>query len=231
MVSVVVPAYNEEDVIEQCITSIVQNAPGEQEWEIIVVDDGSRDRTPEILATLCTRFPNLRVVTHRVNKNLGSALRSGIENARGDIIVTMDSDLTHPPELIWPMIESLTSFDVCVASRFIPGGGMRNVPSHRVLISTFANTMFRLLFGSTVWDNTGGFKAYRADVLKSITLDETGFAVQLEIMTKLLRKKARFVELPFLLMNRELGTSKLRYMRAIPKYLKRVLHLLIIRWL
>ncbi len=231
MVSVVVPAYNEEDVIEQCVTSIVRNVPADQEWEIIVVDDGSRDRTPLILSTLSTRFPNLRVITHPENRNLGGALQTGIANARGDVIVTMDSDLTHPPELIAPMIDSLKPFDVCVASRFVPGGGMENVPPHRVLISKFANTMYRWLFHSSVRDNTGGFKAYRADILKSISIDETGFAVQIEIMTKLLRKKARLVEIPFLLVNRELGESKLRYMRAIPKYLKRVLHLLAIRWL
>ncbi len=134
------------------------------------------------------------------------------------------------------MIESLTSFDVCVASRFIRGGGMRKVPSHRVLISTFANTMFRLLFGSTVWDNTGGFKAYRADVLKSITLDETGFAVQLEIMTKLLpRPKCSLCGNDFPFMNDEGLSTALteglcsecwymaRRMRDNPDYAKEML--------
>jgi dolichol-phosphate mannosyltransferase len=138
--------------------------------------------------------------------------------------------MTHPPELMAEMLKALRHSDVCVASRFIRGGGMLNVPLHRVIISRLANILYQILFLSPVKDNTSGYKAYRAAFLRSIEIEEKGFAVQLEIVTKLLRKKARFTEIPFVLANRELGTSKLRYLKAIPHYISRVIRLLFIRW-
>jgi dolichol-phosphate mannosyltransferase len=143
----------------------------------------------------------------------------------------MDADMTHPPHLMREMVDALRNCDVCVASRFVGNGGMVNVPWYRVLISRFANVVYQILFLSPVKDNTTGYKAYRSGVIKSVDIQETGFAVQLEIMTKLLKKNARFAEIPFELINRKLGTSKLRYLKAIPHYLRHVLHLLSIRWL
>jgi dolichol-phosphate mannosyltransferase len=231
MITVVVPAYNEEEVIKKLIEDLEEKISVKQALEILVVDDGSTDRTGEILDQLSRLYQNLRVIHHRVNQSLGGALRTGIRAANGDIIVTLDADMTHPPELMAKMVEALRDNDVCVASRFVRGGGMVNVPHYRVVISRLANIIYRFLFHSPIADNTSGYKAYRAELLKSIEIEEPGFAVQLEIVTKLLRRKARFVEVPFLLTNRKLGRSKLRYFRAIPHYVKRVMHLLLVRWL
>jgi dolichol-phosphate mannosyltransferase len=107
---------------------------------------------------------------------------------------------------------------------------MLDVPLYRVLISRLANVLYQILFLSPVKDNTSGYKAYRAPLLRSIKIEETGFAVQLEIVTKLLRKRATFKEIPFVLTNRELGKSKLRYFRVIPHYVSRVTRLLFTRW-
>lgn len=129
------------------------------------------------------------------------------------------------------MVNSLDRYDACVASRFISARGMKDAPLHRILIGKFANSFSCCLIRSPVRNNTGGFRACPADIVRAMAIQEIGFAVQLEIMTKLLRKKAHFTEIPFLLVNREIGTSKLRYIKTIPKYLKRVLHLLAIQWL
>jgi dolichol-phosphate mannosyltransferase len=231
MITLVIPAYNEQEVIKKLIEGLQKGISIGQAWEILAVDDGSNDDTGKILDALTHEYPNLRVIHHKVNQNLGGALRSGIENARGEIIVTSDADMTHPPELMAEMVHALSHYDVCVASRFVRGGGMLNVPLYRVLISRLANILYQILFLSPVKDNTSGYKAYKAPLLRSIKIEETGFAVQLEIVTKLLKKKATFKEIPFVLTNRELGKSKLRYFEAIPHYVSRVTRLLLTRWI
>jgi dolichol-phosphate mannosyltransferase len=230
MITVVIPAYNEEEVIKKLIDDLEEKVSVNQELEILAVDDGSTDHTGGILDRLSLEYRNLRVIHHRVNQNLGGALRTGIHEASGDLIVTLDADMTHPPELMAKMVETLRDYDVCVASRFVRGGGMVNVPRHRVVISQFANILYQFLFRSPIKDNTTGYKAYRAELIRSIEIEEPGFAVQLEIMTKLLRKRVRFNEVPFLLTNRKLGSSKLRYLSAIPHYVKRVMLLFLVRW-
>jgi len=230
MITLVIPAYNEQEVIEKLIDGLEKEISLDQPWEILAVDDGSDDDTGKILDGLAHQFQNLRVIHHKVNQNLGGALQSGIKGARGDIIITSDADMTHPPELMAEMVRALRHSDVCVASRFVRGGGMLNVPLYRVFISRLANILYQILFLSPVKDNTSGYKAYRAPLIKSIEIEETGFAVQLEIMTKLLRKRAKFKEIPFVLANRELGRSKLRYLKAIPHYVSRVTRLFFIRW-
>lgn len=230
MITVVIPAYNEEEVIKKLIEDLEEKISVNQALEILVVNDGSTDHTGEILNQLSRRYKNLRVIHHQVNQSLGGALRTGIHAASGDIIVTLDADMTHPPELMAKMAETLRDYDVCVASRFVQGGGMVNVPRYRVVISRIANTVYRFLFHSPIRDNTTGYKAYRAELIKSIEIEELGFAVQLEIVAKLLRKRAKFNEVPFLLTNRKLGSSKLRYLSAIPHYVKRVMLLFLVRW-
>lgn len=230
MISLLAPAYNEEDVIREFVASLLAGLALREDWELVVVNDGSTDKTAEILGELSRTCPNLIVVTHEKNRNLGGALKSGFAAARGRVIVTMDADKTHPPALIAVMVESLNDTDVCIASRYVPGGGMEGVPFHRRLLSRLANALYRFAFRSPVQDNTGGFRAYRAEAVKDIVIEETGFVVQLEIITKLLMRNARFKEVPFVLGNRDLGFSKLNYLKTIPVYIRQVLRLLVLRW-
>lgn len=229
MISLLAPAYNEEDVIREFVASLM-GLSLQEDWELVIVNDGSTDKTGAILSELSGTCPNLRVVTHKKNKNLGGALKSGFAVARGRAIVTMDADMTHPPALIGHMVAQLQDNDVCIASRYVTGGGMKGVPLHRRFMSRLANILYRLLFLSPVWDNTGGFRAYRAQAIRDFVIEERGFVVQLEIMTKLLKRKARFKEIPFVLKNRDLGFSKLNYLQTLPVYVGRVWRLLALRW-
>ena len=107
---------------------------------------------------------------------------------------------------------------------------MKNVPYWRVLLSVMANRLFSLLFGTPIRDLTAGFKAYKTKLLKDIPITKKGFEVQLEIMVKLIKKKARFIEIPLVLSNREIGQSKFRLMRSMTKYISTILELLYYRW-
>jgi dolichol-phosphate mannosyltransferase len=169
------------------------------------------------------------VVTHEQNQGLGCALRTGFRSAKGRIIVTMDADLTHPPELIGPMVEACT-VDMVVASRYVRGGGMANVPWWRVWLSQMANGVFRLLFATRLRDITAGFKAYRVEILQDLDVAARGFEVQLEITVRLLKRGVSFRELPYVLKNRELGASKMCYLRLIPTYLTTLVELFRYRW-
>ncbi len=231
MITILIPAYNEEGVIEKCILQIVKDVDIKEGYELLVVNDGSKDKTLDILTNLSKKYKQLKIINHPVNKGLGGALRTGFKNAKGRIIITMDSDLTHPPVLINKLVEEMTpDVDVVLASRYVKGGGMKNVPWYRVMISVAANKFFGIILGTSVKDITAGFKAYRADVIKSIKTKERNFEVQLEIMVRLIKKKTRFKEIPLMLVNREIGESKFNLFKAVPKYALNIIKLFFVRW-
>lgn len=200
-------------------------------YEILVVNDGSTDNTLSILKKLKNRYPTLRVVSHKKNKGLGMALYTGFQHAKGSIIVTTDADLTHPPEMIGKLVDKIRQgFDFCVGSRYVRGGGMINVPFWRILLSKFSNLFFQLIFGCAVRDMTSGLRAYKSECIKKIRVEDSSFAVQLEIIVKILKLKAKMTEIPFVLKNRELGTSKFDFLKMGPVYFFNTLRLFIHRW-
>src|SRR5260370_22714480 len=130
-VTLLAPAYNEEAVLEQFGTVALTQL--HDDWELLVVDDGSVDRTREIAERFAKSDQRVRVVAHPENRGLGAALATGFAHARGDIVVTLDSDLSHPFDLLPAMLVELADADVVYASRFVPGGSMVDVPWWRVV--------------------------------------------------------------------------------------------------
>jgi dolichol-phosphate mannosyltransferase len=228
VVSLVVPVYNEEAVLDRFGSEVFDHV--EPDWEIVFVDDGSVDRTPEILAAIAAAHPNTRVTCHSHNRGIGAALRTGVREARGDIVVTMDSDLSHPFDVMRTLVDACGEFDAAYGSRLVAGGGMVGVPWFRRFISHAGNTVFRLLFWSRISDLTTGLRAYRSAVVRDLPLIEEGFAIQLEISVHLLARGATVTELPLVLENRAAGESKMKYLRLLPQYLAATLRLLVVRW-
>ena len=229
MISIVVPAYNEEDVLPDFLEEIAKLTDKESNIELLVVNDGSQDKTPKILDDAKEKYPFLRVITHEVNKGLGAALATGFKNAKGDIIVTLDSDLTHPPLFIQELIKQKDVYDCCIASRYVRDGGMKDVPQHRIWLSIFANTIFSIFYAIPVKDITSGFKVYNAGMLRDMEIKSKSFKVQLEIMVNLAKQGATFKEVPLVLVNRTKGASKFS-IRVIPKYLSTGMRLFLVRW-
>lgn len=229
MISIVVPAYNEQEVLSDFLEEVAKLANRESNIEVVVVDDGSSDNTATILEDAKKKYPFLRVITHEVNKGLGAALATGFKNATGDIIVTLDSDLTHPPLFIQELIRQKGAYDCCIASRYVPGGGMKDVPRYRIWLSIFANTIFSMLYAIPVKDITSGFKVYKAALLRDMEINSKSFSVQLEIMVRLAKKGATCKEVPFVLVNRVKGESKFSF-KVIPKYLVVGIKLCLVRW-
>ncbi|MFV2001022.1 MAG: glycosyltransferase [Acidimicrobiia bacterium] len=228
-VTVLAPAYNEEESIERFVSAVADRL--EDGWEIVVVDDGSSDTTPERLSELSARYPALRVITHAHNRGIGAALATGFVAIGDGVIVTMDADLSHPLDLLGALVEGCASADACFGSRFVPGGGMVGVPLWRRAVSKVANVILRTLYGSTVRDLTTGYRAYRAGVVHDLDLIGSGFETQLEITIRLLAAGRTIHEVPLMLKNRVGGESKMRYVRLIPAYASMTFRLFGLRWL
>jgi dolichol-phosphate mannosyltransferase len=215
-VAVVLPAFNEQGNLTPLITALSETAARDRlSLRVIVVDDGSTDRTGEELAGLQRRVPSLTVVPHGVNRGLARALRTGIATACSngcDAAVFMDSDLSHRPEDIRQLIAALDAgADVALGSRFVPGGGMAGVPLWRVLISRAGNIFGRVVLGLPIRDLTTGYRAVRRAVLETVALGEDGFTIQLESVVKAVAAGFTVVEVPIVVGTRRHGTSHMRY--------------------
>lgn len=237
-VLIALPAYNEEESLPKLLTRIGETfADLPIDYEIIVVDDGSRDQTAQISEQLGTQLP-IRVVRHEVNQGLGATIRDGLRTAvesseEHDIIVTLDADNTHPPELIPRMLEMIREgHDIVIASRFQRGARVVGVPFNRVLMSLIARLLFTVLFPiKGVRDYTCGFRAYRAGVLGRAFekygekfVSESGFSCMVDVLLKLRDKELLMGEVPLLLRyDHKGGVSKMRVLRTIWKSLNLIL--------
>lgn len=209
----VLPAYNEEADLGRLLESI-DEAMTEAflPYAVIVVDDGSRDRTPQIVEHYARKMP-LTLAVHEINKGLGATIRDGLVLAataasERDIIVTMDADETHCPGLILRMVRMIREgHDVVVASRYQPGARVFGLPFHRRLLSFGASLLFRIFFPTQgIRDFTSGYRAYRASVLRKALarygqqfIEADGFQCMVDILLKLRNLEIVFGEVPMLL--------------------------------
>jgi dolichol-phosphate mannosyltransferase len=215
MIFVLLPAYNEEASLPSLLPKLrtVLHAQGEP-YRIIVCNDGSRDRTREMLEDMRADYP-LEVITHKINRGLGETSRDLFERVAevaqdGDVIVRMDCDDTHEPEFIPSLVRKVREgHDVVIASRFAPGGGQMGVSGYRAFISRCANLFMKIFFPiKGLKEYSCGFRAYRAETIKQaiayygnnfIQLKGLGFTCTLEKLVKLKLMGARFAEAPFVL--------------------------------
>ena len=202
-------------------------------YEVVVVDDGSRDGTLRVLEDFAARMP-LRIVRHAANLGLGPTLRDGLRAASqaaapSDVVVAMDADNTHPAELIPPMARLIDQgHDLVIASRYRAGAQVEGVGRFRRLLSWGANGLFRAAFPIPgVKDYTCGFRAYRGGLLHQAwdrygddLVSETGFQCTAELLVKLARLKPVCTEVPITLRyDRKRGESKMRVGRTVVRTL------------
>ncbi len=142
-VSVVISAYNEEVVMDKTIQRVTQclEADFPRAWELILVNDGSQDRTGEIMDQAAVSQPRIQVIHHRRNYGQGRGLRNGFSRCRGKVVVTLDADLSYGPQYITRLYRALeeNQADIALASPYVKGGRVQNVPLYRYLISRMGN--------------------------------------------------------------------------------------------
>lgn len=213
LVAVVLPTYNESENIARLLTQLRNVLP---DARLFVVDDNSPDGTGDI-AERCAREMGGIEVLHRPGKQgLGSAYRQGFTHviAQGvDVVVSMDVDFSHDPLAIPAMLAAIESgSDAVIGSRYVSGGGSKNWPLHRRLLSRWGNLYTGAVLGVKVRDCTSGFRAYRSSALAAIAPETTkaeGYAFLSELVVRLSRRGLKISEVPILFIDRENGTSKM----------------------
>lgn len=219
MISVVIPAYNEEYTLGGVIrkTTLTMNNM-KMPYEIIVVDDGSSDCTKDV-AALC----EASVLSNGQNKGKGHALRIGFEHARGDIIVTMDSDGSHHPEEIPHLVKPLfDGIDITAGSRFL-GNGKHFTTRLNCLGNSLFNIAILILTGKRVTDSQTGFRAFKKDMLQHVRLESEGYDIETELTVKGLRNGFRFKEVPISCKRRKYDRSRLRILSDGMEILRAIL--------
>jgi glycosyltransferase involved in cell wall biosynthesis len=189
--SVVIPCYNEEATIDALI-NLVLDSP----WvaEIIVVDDGSKDRSREILATV--NDPKVRVVLHDVNKGKGAALRTGFQHVTSEFVIVQDADLEYDPSEYPLVLEPLLDdrADVVFGSRFLSGRPHRVLYFWHSLGNKFLTLMSNMFTDLNLTDMETCYKCFRREVIQSITIEEDRFGFEPEITAKLAKMRIRIFE-------------------------------------
>lgn len=215
MIIVLLPAFNEEASLPKIFPKLdVVLSNREEEYKVLVCNDGSSDRTGDVLKDMLGSYP-LEIITHKMNRGLGETSRDLFEHAAeiariGDVIVRLDCDDTHEPEFIPSLVSKIREGnDVVIASRFAPGGGQLGVSCYRAFISRCANLFMKFFFPiQGLREYSSGFRAYRAEkVIEAINfygndfiqLKGLGFTCTLEKLVKLKMIGARFSEAPFVL--------------------------------
>jgi len=233
MISVVVGLYNEGEVLPSFIKTFFRDIKLEENFELIMIDDGSVDNSKEIAFKFKKKYPQIRLISYHPNKGLGNALRTGFKHAKGRIIVTMDADLAHPPGYIRKLVDTVDKgYDVVIGSRYAKGGGIDEVPSLRYILSKLTNLITRIAIISNVRDMTNNFRAYNVRKLREINSRSNGFEVELELLVNLMRKKARIKEVPVrALLDREAGESTFSLLKDSIYYIIGLLRVIINRWI
>ncbi len=206
--SIIIPAYDEETTILEILDRVLEapSPKGVSEKEIIVVDDGSRDATRERLEQ--ARKRGITVLAHDQNRGKGAAIRTGLAHATGDIILIQDADLEYDPRdypaLLQPIIEGRVK--VAYGSRFL-GPRMAMFFWH-MLANKMLTLMTNILYDAILSDMETGYKAFRADVLKSIPLRSRRFDFEPEVTAKVLKRGHRIFEVPISYFGREYREGK-----------------------
>ncbi|MDE1870158.1 MAG: glycosyltransferase family 2 protein [Candidatus Micrarchaeota archaeon] len=205
-VSVVIPTWNEEGNIGRVIPAIKRVLSG-YSYEIIIVDRHSRDKT-------AAKAKSLGAIVLYDDIGKGSALLLGLSRARGEILISMDADLSNEPKELKLLIAGIeTGYDICMGSRFIIGGGSDDMPALRRFGNKVFILMVNLFFGSNYTDLCYGYRSFRRGAMQRLALSERGFGIETEINIKAIKRRLRVLEVPSMEKKRASGVGKLNTFR------------------
>lgn len=217
--SVIIPAHNEEDSIEEVIRSIERNVS--YEYEIVVVDDHSTDRTSDIVRRTALEYKNILLVENSDEPGFANALKTGFKSASSDIVIPVMADLCDDPCAINKMYEKANEgFDIVCGSRYTKGGKKIGGPLIKSFFSRFVGRSLHFLIGIPTQDISNSFKLYRRPVLENISIKSKGFEISAEIPLKAFFLGFRITEIPTTWVNRKKGESKFKVFRQGPSYIK-----------
>ena len=234
-VSIIVPCYNEEATIHYLKKKLwfaLKELRKEYDVELVFVDDGSRDRTFELLdkAFGSDRGSGVKVkiIRHKQNMNLGAALRTGIQHSTGDAICAIDADCSYDPIILKNMLKKLgPDADMVSAAALHPEGRLSaGIPGYRLFLSKSIVAIYNFLTGKKQYSYACLVRAYKSDVIKSIHFNSDDFLAMSEIMIKALLKGYKVYEYPATNNFRKYGVSKIRLLGVIRAHIHFIIKLI-----
>jgi dolichol-phosphate mannosyltransferase len=211
-VLVVVPTFQEVENIEELLRRVREAVPAA---DVLVVDDNSPDGTADVALKLADELEQVDVLRRPRKEGLGAAYRAGF--GRGleqgyDVLVQMDADLSHDPGALPSLLAPLGRADLVVGSRYVPGGAIPHWPARRRALSRYGNLYATRVLGLGIRDATSGFRAYKADTLRTIDVGNTtatGYGFQVELAYRAVQRGCTVVEVPIVFVDRIRGNSKM----------------------
>ena len=212
---VIIPTYNEIENIGKIIDAVMRLSDG---FDVLVIDDASPDGTQDAVLSKIEQYPGRVYMETRQGKlGLGTAYIHGFKWALSrqyGYVIEMDADFSHNPDDLPKLYHQCRAHgaDIAIGSRYVSGVNVVNWPMRRVLMSYFASMYVRVITRMPLRDSTAGFVCYRAEVLRTLNLDNIqfkGYAFQIEMKFKSWFRKFKIVEVPIVFVNRQLGTSKM----------------------
>jgi len=195
VLSVVVPAYNEQSTIQNVIEELIKLPCL---LEIIVINDGSKDRTGEILDQLAQQYNQIKVIHHPSNKGKTAALRNGFRATSGEIVIIQDADLEYDPQEIYQVIEPIIKgkADVVYGSRFLVLKATRVLYFYHFLANKFLTFLSNLLTNVNMTDVETCYKAFRGEIIRNMIIQSQGFGFEIEVTAKVAKLRCRIYEVP-----------------------------------
>jgi dolichol-phosphate mannosyltransferase len=226
MISILFPLYNERENVIHYNTDLfpviddIATKTGER-FEFVFVDDGSSDDTVEQVKILARSRPDVKILVHKKNSGMGTAIRTGLGSCLGEFVITMDADLTFRPvdieKLIGKYLE--TNADCISGSPYLEKGLMEEVTPFRLFMSKSVNFLYRILLRSRITCVSPIFRMYRRSVLMEMNISSRNFEINAEIISKLLINGKNVVEVPVPLLKRKYGESKINMRKEIKNYI------------
>ncbi|MDP4283527.1 MAG: glycosyltransferase family 2 protein [Bacteroidota bacterium] len=224
-ISIILPCYNEEAILPINLNTVINFLDSKSlkyQWEIIIINDGSKDKTGEIADEFADKRKEIKVIHHRVNLNLGKALQTGFLHSKGDIIVVLDTDLSYSVDNIEKMTDILIEkcADIVIASPYMKGGKVTGVPFMRRSMSYGVNKFMRIAAQDKYFTYTSMVRAYRSSFIQTLNLKTKDYEISPEILYKAMILRANIVEIPAHLdwteQNKYAGkrTSSIRVLRS-----------------
>jgi len=206
LLSIVIPVYNEEKTIRE----VLEQLPKDNQYEIVVVDDNSSDNSIQEILKVKEQNP-IRLIKHNKNEGYGSALLTGIKNANGKIVLTMDADGQHHPDDIFNLIQPIIKgeADITIGSRYL-GSYNYKLPIATIFGELILEKLMKLIFRQKIKNNQGGFRAFNRKSLKIFNdIVFKDYAFTTEILLQAALKEYKIKECPITLKNRKYGSSKI----------------------
>ena len=226
MISIIFPLYNEEENVIHYNKDLfpVIDAIGKElgeTFEYIFVDDGSADGTVKQISGIAGTRTDTRVIVHERNRGMGNAIKTGLTECNGELVITMDADLTFRPVDVKKLIVKYreTGADCVSGSPYLERGLLEEVTPFRLLMSRTVNFMYRVLLGSSITCVSPIFRLYRFSALREMEITSQNFEINAEIISKLIIRKKKVVEVPVPLLKRKFGNSKINVRKEIKNYI------------